>query len=258
MLTEEQVAAYNRDGYVKVEGFFSPQEVDELGSEMVRIIGEWGEETIGWIGPWRDRYLVEGERQTTKAVFLHNPHFYSAAWGRVIFHTRLTQCLQQIIGPCVQWHHTVLHAKPPSLGTPFPMHQDFPFSPHDGLNFVDCLVHLDETPLDSGCLHVVPGSHKNGPIEHVTGPDTAPYLPPDIYHPDKLASLPVPAKPGDMIFFNYCTIHWSSVNRTKEWRRSIRLGYHHPSMRPVGKDPKEPYDGIIAAGFKEHQKAKDV
>ena len=40
MLSQEQINAYNRDGYVKVEGLFSPEESAELASEMVRIIGQ--------------------------------------------------------------------------------------------------------------------------------------------------------------------------------------------------------------------------
>ena len=34
MLTEAQVKAYHRDGFVKAEGLFSPEEVEELNSEM--------------------------------------------------------------------------------------------------------------------------------------------------------------------------------------------------------------------------------
>ena len=92
---------------------------------MDRIVGEWwGEESIGWKGPWRDHYLPDGEQEKTRAVFIGNPHFYSAAWGRVIFHRRLTDCVRALVGSNVQWHGTILHAKPPERGTPFPMHQD--------------------------------------------------------------------------------------------------------------------------------------
>ena len=264
MLTKEQINAFNRDGYVKVEGLFSPEESAELASEMVRIIEEWGEETIGWIGPWRERYLPEEERQATKAVFMHNPHFYSPAWGRALFHPGLTGCVQDLIGGSIQWHHTVLHGKPPEKGTPFPMHQDYPFYPHDGPDFVDCLLHLDDTPLESGALRVVPGSHKNGPLVHVLGPDTAPHLPPDEYHPDKLESVAIPAKKGDVIFFNYQAIHWSACNRTDRWRKSVRFGFHSTAMRPVGRAEDDPYridydnilerkDNIVVAGFRQRE-----
>ena len=207
MLTEKQVEAYKQDGYLKVEGLFRPEEVEALESHLNSIIEDWwGEESIGWRGPWRDHYLPEAERKKTKAVIIANPHFYSAAWSKVILHEGLVGCIQALIGPRAQWHHTVLHGKPPELGTPFPMHQDYPFYPHDGPGFVNCLVHLDDAPLESSCLCVVPGSHANGPLEHVTGEHTRPYLPPEKYHPDKIETVPIPAKAGDVIFFSYCTM----------------------------------------------------
>ncbi|MDE2734184.1 MAG: phytanoyl-CoA dioxygenase family protein, partial [Gemmatimonadota bacterium] len=150
MLSKEQIEQYREQGYLKVPQLFTPEEAEELASEMVRVIEQWGQESIGWVGPWRDRYLEEEDRLNTRAVFMHNPHFYSAAWGRVLFHEGMISCVRQLIDGPIQWHHTVLHAKPPEKGTPFPMHQDYPFYPHDGPDFVDCLLHLDDTPLESG------------------------------------------------------------------------------------------------------------
>jgi phytanoyl-CoA hydroxylase len=248
MLTQEQIDSYHADGFVRVEGLFSTDETDELAADMVRIIEEWGEETIGWKGPWRDRYLKEEDRLNTKAVFLHRPDFYSAIWSRVIHQQKLVACVADLIPGSVQWHHTVLHAKPPEMGTPFPMHQDSPFYPPHGPDFVDCLLHLDDAPLESGALHVVSGSHKGGPIDHVLGADTAPHLPPDEYHPDSLESVAVPAKTGDVTFFSYLTIHWSDVNRTDQWRKAVRIGYHDTAMYPVGRAEDDPqridYDNL--------------
>jgi phytanoyl-CoA hydroxylase len=254
MLSADQVAHYQSNGYVKVEGLLSPSEVDELNGEMNWLIDEWwGEDSIGWRGPWREAYLSEDEQYATKAVFISSPHMYSSAWSRIIFHGELVSSLQSLIGQDVQWHHTVLHAKPPEIGTPFPMHQDYPFYPHDGPNFVDCLIHLDPTPPESGCLQVVPGSHRDGPLEHVTGEHTRPYLPTDMYHPDKVDTVSVPAKAGDVIFFSYYTIHWSDVNRTDSWRKSVRIGYHTPDTRPIGKAADEPNNNIMVGGTKQHR-----
>ncbi len=262
MLTEKQIEAYHRDGFLRVEGLFTDEETEQLGSDMVRIIEQWGQETIGWQGPWRDRYLPEEEQLNTKAVFMHNPHFYSAAWGRVLFHPKLIRCVEDLVGGSIQWHHTVLHGKPPELGTPFPMHQDYPFYPHDGPGFVDCLLHLDDTPKESGCLRVVAGSHKLGPLEHIMGPDTAPHLPPEEYHPDKLDSVEIPANAGDVIFFSYQAIHWSNCNRTDSWRKSVRFGFHDTKLRPIGRAEDDPHridmenilerkDSTIVSGFRE-------
>ena len=119
MLNQEQIEFYQQNGYLKVEALFTESEVHELSSDMVQVIENWGNETIGWQGPWRDHYLDQEERLNTKAVFMHNPHFYSSAWGRVIFNQKLVGSVQDLISNNVQWHHTVLHAKPPGLGTPF-------------------------------------------------------------------------------------------------------------------------------------------
>ena len=55
MLTEKQVEAYKQDSYLNVEGLFTSEAVKELNSEMNLIIKDWwGEESIGWRGPWRD------------------------------------------------------------------------------------------------------------------------------------------------------------------------------------------------------------
>ena len=246
-----QIDQYHSDGYFKAEGLFDSDEVKELGDEMNGIIDEWwGEDSIGWRGPWRDHYLPEGQQQETRAVFLSNPQYYSAAWGRVLFHQGLNDSVRSLIGSAVQWHHSVLHAKPPERGTPFPMHQDYPFYPHDGPHFVDCLVHLDDAPLASGCLRVLPGSHKQGPLEHIEGEHTRPYLPPDLYHPNITESLPVTAKAGDVIFFSYYLIHWSEQNQSDSWRRSVRIGFHAADMHPVGHNPTTPYHKFMIDGLK--------
>ncbi len=44
MLTEKQVEAYKQDGYLKVEGLFTSEEVKELNSEMNLIIDDWWDE----------------------------------------------------------------------------------------------------------------------------------------------------------------------------------------------------------------------
>jgi hypothetical protein len=41
MLTGSEIKAYHEDGYLKVEQLFTPEETEELGSEMIRIINEW-------------------------------------------------------------------------------------------------------------------------------------------------------------------------------------------------------------------------
>ena len=110
---------------------------------------------------------------------------------------------------------------------------------------------------------IVPGSQKLGPLDHVLGPDTAPHLPTEKYHPNKTNNIALPAQKGDMIFFNYQTIHWSDCNRTNQWRKSVRFGYHSTSLKPVGRGENNPNwidpnnllnrnNNIIVSGFRDN------
>ncbi|SVD90652.1 uncharacterized protein METZ01_LOCUS443506, partial [marine metagenome] len=68
-------------------------------------------------------------------------------------------------------------------------------------------------------------------------------------------------------FFSYQTIHWSDCNRTNAWRKSVRFGYHSPTMRPIGRADDNPHridmdnildrkDNIIVRGFRENSGSK--
>ena len=46
------------------------------------------------------------------------------------------------------------------------MHQDYPFFPHTQHTMVAAILHFDDAPEEKGCVRVVPGSHKQGPLEH--------------------------------------------------------------------------------------------
>lgn len=252
-LNKKEIKFFKENGYIKVSDIFEPHMVNLLGKEMIRIINEWGQETIGWPGPWRNWYLGEENSEDTKAIFMHNPHYYSAVWSQALLNPYLTTTLRCLIGDNIQWHHSVLHAKPPKKGTPFPMHQDYPFYPHDGDEVIACLLHLDDTPSKSGPLCVIPGSHKKGSLEHITGLNTAPHLSPEDYHPDKSDWIEVPCRQGDIIFFSYYLIHWSNVNLTDEWRRSVRMVYHKTGLKPTGYTKDQPYNNLIVSGFKSNK-----
>src|SRR5205085_5198949 len=112
------------------------------------------------------------EHHTWKAVAqeavlkgFHNVQYHDAAFTRAATNPRLVGILTELIGPNVELHHTKMLVKPPEQGAPFPMHQDYPYFPHEGHTMLAASVHLDDTDEENGCLHVVPGSHRLGPLE---------------------------------------------------------------------------------------------
>lgn len=225
MLTDAQKGFFKEQGYLRIPGVFSADEVRQLQEELDWVFATWADHNAAWKGPWREKYMTEEQRNAAALVALNDMHLHSDLWLRTACDPRLTGIVGDLIGPDVELHHTTLHAKPPEVGSPFPLHQDNAFFAHEGPGYVDTILHLDPAPEETGCLRFVPGSHRHGPLQHIR--DGAPHLPTDRY---RLAdTTPVPAEAGDVILFSLWTVHGSDLNRTDRWRRAVRLGYRDPA-----------------------------
>ncbi|MES2200997.1 MAG: phytanoyl-CoA dioxygenase family protein [candidate division FCPU426 bacterium] len=229
MLTKAQIDGFWNDGYIHIPAIFTAAEMDELAEHLDQMMQEWASAESGWSGPWRKVYMDEKTEKKSKLIALHDLQFYSNAWARAVQAPRLVAAMQGLLGPNVELHHSTMHVKPPETGHPFPMHQDYAFYPHTDDRYIDVLVHLDDTRHENGEIRFLKGSHKAGPLEHITqtpeGPCT-PHLSTDEYK--LFDTIAVPAKRGDIVCFNINTIHGSHVNVTKEPRRLVRVGYRNP------------------------------
>ena len=247
MLTPEQIAFFNENSYLRLEQVFSPDEVASLDRELSYIMETFIVPTKGWTGPWRKdkQYLTEEEEEKSLLSATHELQHYSPAWGHAIYNPRLVGAVADLIGPEVELHHVTLHAKGPEFGTPFPMHQDYPFYPHQDGRFIDAIVHVDAATEENGCLKFLRGSHQLGALEHLR--NGSPHLPTDQYRIEDAVSCP--ANTGDVVLFSIHTIHGSSLNRTKQWRRVVRLGYRNPHNRQLsGQAHGRP--GLMVAGLR--------
>ena len=174
--------------------------------------------------------MDEQTEKKSQLIALHDLQYYSAAWSRAVLKPKLAGAMADLIGPTVELHHSTLHVKPPETGHPFPMHQDWAFYKHATNQYVDVLVHLDDTRHEDGEIRFLDGSHKLGALEHVTkdeqGNLCTPHLPTNKFRLED--TVAVPAKRGDIVCFNIHTIHGSHINTTDRMRRLVRLGYRAP------------------------------
>src|SRR3954454_12414317 len=183
------------------------------------------------------------EKETVLKGF-HNVQYPAGAFTRATAHPRMFDALTQLIGPNVELHHTKMLVKPPENGAPFPMHQDYPYFPHERHTLLASSIHLDDTDEENGCLHVVPGSHTLGPLEAEGDAHTLDY--------PLESGTPCPASAGDVLFFNYLTIHGSGTNRSTRTRRNVLFQYRDPADAPVLNDGVEDHVdwgmGLMVAG----------
>src|SRR4051794_27198364 len=219
-LTTEQKRFYDENGYLLVRQFITGQEAAALRAEVHAIAERQGPTNATWSS-------VSG--QGTKLEHSHDVQFRSAAFTRLLVDRRLTELFSSLIGPNVQLHHNKMFIKPPEKGSPFPLHQDYPFFPHTRHSMIAAILHFDDAPVEKGCVCVVPGSHKRGPVEHIERGGW--HLPFEQYPLE--SAVPCPAQAGDVLFFSYLTIHGSGINSSDEARTTLLVQMRDPADPPL-------------------------
>lgn len=243
MLTDEQLGFYNENGYVLVPGLLNPDEAAAYRRETHELMARLS--AIRDIdATWGSAKDIAGGT-ATQLLHCHDVQFYSAAFARLIVDERLTGVAASIIGPNVQLHHTKAFVKPPEKGSPFPMHQDCPYFPHDRHSMIAVIIHFDDAPIEKGCVRVVPGSFKRGPLEHIR--EGGWHLSPEEYPVEE--ATPCPAKAGDALFFSYLTIHGSGINTSDEARTTLLVQMRDPEDPPSIRTHESRGQGMMLRGI---------
>ncbi|HEY3266830.1 MAG TPA: phytanoyl-CoA dioxygenase family protein [Armatimonadota bacterium] len=219
---------YQKNGFVLLRAVFTAAEVEAMREACDAIIARAREAKQNPSFLWQGRFLSDEERARLDITGIHDAQFHDAVFSRMLLNDRLLAAVDELIGPNIQLHHTKLIAKPPETGAPFPMHQDYPYFPHEKHTMLAASIHLDNTDELNGCLRVVPGSHKLGALDL---DPTGLFLAPERY-PIETAQ-PLPAQAGDALVFNYLTIHGSGVNASNRPRRNWLIQMRDPTDHPT-------------------------
>lgn len=226
-LSDAQTAAYERDGYLLVKGVLGKSEAAAYRAEAHALLARLG----GVPDPtWGSARLLAGGGISTELRHCHDAQYYAAAFGRLLVDPRFTDVAAALIGtPNVQLHHTKLFVKPPEKGSPFPMHQDYPYFPHTRHSVAAAIFHFDDAPADKGCVRVVPGSHRRGPLPH--DEEGSYHLPLSEWPLD--GAVPCEAEAGDVLLFTYLTVHGSGPNTTDQARTTWLVQFRDPTDQPT-------------------------
>jgi ectoine hydroxylase-related dioxygenase (phytanoyl-CoA dioxygenase family) len=244
-LTPEQGEFYRANGYLLAEGVFAPEEAAYFRREahdLVRRLSTASDAGVSGSGWASGAKVTDLPREL---LHCHNVQFHSAAFSRLIVDPRFTDRAADLIGPNVQLHHTKMFIKPPERGAPFPMHQDYPYFPHERHTMTAAILFFDDAPLEKGCVRVVPGSHKLGPQDHLS--DGGHHLPVERFPVSE--AVPCPAKAGDVLFFTYLTIHGSGVNESNEARTSMLVQMRDPTDHPLKQTHLSRGQGMMLRGI---------
>ncbi len=235
MLTDEQIAAFHRDGFVVIRGFAPPGAGDAMADECVGAIradppaahaGEPAYRTASGLLVQPEARPVETAVQPEDHVSkLFNPHL-SGSTEAFARDRRLAAIAGQLLdAPDVDVFQSMFILKN-SGAWGQPWHQDsyyFNFDPQPQLG---AWLAISRATLTNGCLWVLPGSHRGALAAHA--PDKRPganhgYL--EIEGLDEREAVPVLMEPGDLLLFHSFLKHKSSDNTDDERRAAMVLHY---------------------------------
>jgi phytanoyl-CoA hydroxylase len=242
MIGVSEAAFYRENGYLLVKGVFTLEEVEAMRAGVENIIRRAALSNRDANHAWQNDFMPPEQLKKLVLKGFHDVHYHDASFMRAMVHPNMASVLTQLIGPNVQTHHSKMLVKPPENGAAFPMHQDYPYFPHVDHTMLAASVHLDDADTENGCLYVIPGSHKQGPLSHVGKH----YL----NHKEYPISMGTacPAKAGDVLFFNYLTIHGSESNRSERTRRNVLYQYKDPTDFPAELTHINWGSGLMVAG----------
>jgi ectoine hydroxylase len=239
-LTANQIARYDRDGFLHFPEFFSADEVAVLRREVDRVSKIQSEMVVR-----------EGAEQRPKAMFrMHESDGDTAspAFQAAVRVPRTLGLAQQLARDEVLYlHHTKVNIKAAIEGSIWPWHQDFGSWRLDGIerpDVITVMIGLDTAKEMGGCLYFLPGSHRNGRLDPYLDGSTAykvwSVTPKDVKemiaeHGEPVA---ITGKAGSMTVFHCNLLHASGHNLSANDRWQAYFCYNPVANRP--KDVEKP------------------
>lgn len=242
-------AFYQEHGYYIGRGLVDTKTLGGLERDFDRIVEQIQAGGANANARWNQETTTALDNDRSSVVIhTHQVQKYSAAWSRWLFDDRYLDVVEALIGPDIVMHHTKLFLKPAGRGAAFPPHQDYGYFRTVTHSMMAATVYLSDSDEGNGCLRVWPGSHKLGPIDPKESMGGSASFAARFPIED---SVPAEAKAGDVVFFNYLTVHGSLANRGDRARKSVLVQLHG------GKDRMEdaqghPNSNLVLRGWNHH------
>jgi phytanoyl-CoA hydroxylase len=223
MLTDQQIAEFKANGYLKGGQVLTDQQVDLLRAEMARVIEN--RDKAGVTQPVLLRNLSGDDNAPVWQIV--NIWEASAPYKELIANPKIVEEMAQLTGASELriWHDQIQY-KPAQIGGVNMWHQDAPLWPILApMTEVSAWVALDDVDVDNGCMSMVPGSHLWGNnIDFLNGLPNYEAMPNE-YQGHQIKVIRRPVKKGEVHYHHALTWHGSHANTSGRPRRAIALHY---------------------------------
>jgi phytanoyl-CoA hydroxylase len=225
---EHQVKFYQENGFLVVEDFLSPEELEHWRKTVMNAVKKRGGQKM----PGKDLKIGEEDGINEDAeyygkVFDQLLNLWQTDEGvkELMIDKRIGKMTARLAGVdrIRIWHDQALFKRP--WGNPTSWHLDTPFWSFSDRNAISIWIALDDATLENGCLFFIPGSHHGTAFENKgisKNMDGIFEIYPQFL---KAESVAAPMKAGSCSFHNGLTIHGANANMTSGYRRAMTCAY---------------------------------
>ena len=198
-LTDAQIEAFHRDGFVAPIDVFTEDEALRLRTELEAAEAKWPEAFVG--------------------AARNNAHLNLKCLDEIVHTEVLVDAVEDLIGPDVLNYGTVLFIKEAHDPGFVSWHQDARYmglEPHVGITAWVALSHSND---ESGCMQMIPGSHGEIMDHNDTfGEENILTRGQEVQGVDESKAVSLTLRPGQMSIHSARVIHASQPNRSKDRR----------------------------------------
>ena len=217
LLTEAQVRHYQEQGYCEAMPVLTTDEVARFRADLEAFERSAGH-PLGW-------------PEKSKSYLLFD-------WAdRIVHHPKVLDAVEDVIGPDILVYHSTTWIKEVNSPAYTLWHQDGPYFFLDPPLHVTAWVALSDATVEAGCMHVLPGSHRLGPLPHYDAPAEHNMIKrgQGVAGYDDETGVPLPVMAGQMSLHHTHLLHTSRGNHSADRRIGFGISYIPTCVRPTGK-----------------------
>jgi len=212
ILSQQQIDQYHEQGFLAPIDVMSEPEALEYAQRLQDAELEYSEE-------------LNAENR-------NNPHLAFTFLDQLVHHPMILDAVEDLIGSAFSLWGSVLFIKEPQSSHFVSWHQDATYmgiTPHE---YITPWLALTPSNLETGCMSMIPGSHKDSlkPHDETFHQNNILTRGQEIQAVDESIAVDLILRPGQMSLHHAKIIHGSQPNRSQQ----RRVGYAMQAYMPAG------------------------